>query len=216
MDQQQSPIDISDTCYVPDLGSRALTNITWTQGNRVAGCVVPGPHGLLIEFHVDSSVGLGLGKDFYTLKQFHFHHPGEHRIDGKLYPLELHIVHQNYSNDSYVVLGIMLEPDPDGETLDSVDELVEHLCKMKQANCTCSQDPIHAVPLDWMPENSQDYFRYEGSLTSEPYSENVSWVVFKEPKKISPEQLDRLTAQFGHHARLPFPLHRRFVLRNFS
>ena len=30
----------------------------------------------------------------YKLRQFHFHDPSEHPIDGKVYPMEMHLVHQ--------------------------------------------------------------------------------------------------------------------------
>jgi len=33
------------------------------------------------------------GKEF-ELKQFHFHTPSEHTIDGEYFPLEMHMVHE--------------------------------------------------------------------------------------------------------------------------
>jgi carbonic anhydrase len=33
------------------------------------------------------------GKEF-ALKQFHFHSPSEHTIDGEYFPLEMHMVHE--------------------------------------------------------------------------------------------------------------------------
>ena len=31
----------------------------------------------------------------YRLRQFHFHNPSEHHIDGKAFPMEMHLVHQD-------------------------------------------------------------------------------------------------------------------------
>ena len=53
-------------------------------------------------------------------KQFHFHSPSEHSIDGKLHDLEMHTVHlpapgQASSDIKYAAFGIMFsvnEPDP--------------------------------------------------------------------------------------------------------
>lgn len=30
----------------------------------------------------------------FELKQFHFHTPSEHTIDGEYFPLEMHLVHE--------------------------------------------------------------------------------------------------------------------------
>jgi len=43
-----------------------------------------------------------------VLKQFHFHHPSEHTIDGKAYPLEMHFVHAAPDGDLAVV-GVLFE-----------------------------------------------------------------------------------------------------------
>jgi carbonic anhydrase len=38
--------------------------------------------------------GLVYDKVTWTLKQFHFHTPSEHRINGEHFPMEMHLVHQ--------------------------------------------------------------------------------------------------------------------------
>ncbi|MFC4290765.1 carbonic anhydrase family protein, partial [Neobacillus cucumis] len=48
----------------------------------------------------------------YEVKQFHFHFPAEHEVDGKLAAGELHIVHQRKGasgTDGLAVVGIVLE-----------------------------------------------------------------------------------------------------------
>jgi carbonic anhydrase len=34
------------------------------------------------------------GNKTFSLKQFHFHHPSEHRINEEDFPLEMHMVHE--------------------------------------------------------------------------------------------------------------------------
>ena len=42
---------------------------------------------------------------------------------------------------------------------------------------------------DWFPFNVNDYYTYEGSLTTPPCTENVVWIVAKEREKISKKQV---------------------------
>ncbi|MCW1863426.1 carbonic anhydrase family protein, partial [Campylobacter jejuni] len=44
----------------------------------------------------------------FTLKEFHFHTPSENTINNIKYPLELHFVHKNSSNQ-ILVIGVLLK-----------------------------------------------------------------------------------------------------------
>ena len=43
--------------------------------------------------------------------------------------------------------------------------------------------------LLYQQENLKDYWTYPGSLTTPPYNESVTWVIFREPIEISKEQV---------------------------
>ncbi|MDR2691282.1 MAG: carbonic anhydrase family protein, partial [Dysgonamonadaceae bacterium] len=43
----------------------------------------------------------------YVLQQFHFHAPGEHKIDGESFPMELHLVHKD-EQGNLAVIGVMI------------------------------------------------------------------------------------------------------------
>lgn len=44
-------------------------------------------------------------------------------------------------------------------------------------------DPAKLLP------NTKAYWTYEGSLTTPPFNESVTWILFKEAVEVSPEQL---------------------------
>ena len=44
----------------------------------------------------------------YELAQFHFHTPAEHRLQGRQYPAELHLVHRG-PNGELAVFGVLIE-----------------------------------------------------------------------------------------------------------
>lgn len=45
-------------------------------------------------------------------------------------------------------------------------------------------------------ENQQDYWTYHGSLTTPPYNENVSWIILKQPIRISNSQVAQMCVMF--------------------
>ncbi|XP_073535633.1 carbonic anhydrase 1-like [Phyllobates terribilis] len=136
----------------------------------------------------------------YRLNQFHFHwgptndFGSEHTVDGKAYSAELHLVHWNsekYSSfaeacknrDGCAVLTAFLQVGNAHPGLQKVvDALSQIKTKGKQAAFT-NFDPFALLPT------SKDYWSYFGSLTHPPLNECVTWIIFKEPISISPDQL---------------------------
>jgi carbonic anhydrase len=122
--------------------------------------------------------------DTFHLKQFHFHEPAEHLIEGVRYPLEIHLVHQNHAKE-FLVLSVMVKEGKNSqpfELLESYLPIQKGETKLIQASFDISQN---------LPEE-KGYFTYEGSLTTPPCSENVTWIVFKEPIEIALEQVELL------------------------
>ncbi|MBP2966935.1 carbonic anhydrase family protein, partial [Acinetobacter baumannii] len=89
----------------------------------------------------------------FKLQQFHFHTHGEHMIDGKSFPLELHLVHQS-QNEQMAVIAVLFEI---GEENKTFDELLDHL------NLTEFENKINLLTL--VPDKL-DYYYYLGSLTT--------------------------------------------------
>ncbi|VEN43315.1 unnamed protein product [Callosobruchus maculatus] len=45
--------------------------------------------------------------------------------------------------------------------------------------------------MDWIKESAQckGYYTYQGSLTTEPYTESVTWILYPKPIQVSQEQV---------------------------
>lgn len=144
--------------------------------------------------------GGGLPGDIYVAQQFHFHwgaidaRGSEHSLNDEHFPMEMHIVHYNkkYNNlddaldeeDGLAVLAFFFMV---GKFNDHFEEIINHFGQIKHASDRAS---IHAIPLkELIPAKLQTYYRYEGSLTTPPCYETVSWTIFHERIEIAEEQL---------------------------
>jgi len=137
----------------------------------------------------------------YKLVQFHFHAPSEHKIDGKTYAMEIHLVHRD-SNGQLAVLGVMAKR---GKENPEIKRLWENIPK-EAANKQVKVDIASMLPSD------KSYYHYVGSLTTPPCSEGVMWYVLKKPIEASADQLQKLAALFKHNERPVQPLNGRKLL----
>ncbi len=110
----------------------------------------------------------------YKLLQFHFHGYSEHTVDGKQYDLVAHLVHQSENGDLAVVAVLFNE----GEANPFLDKVLKNVGKDAMLNVD-----------EMLPENTENYYHYQGSLTTPPCSEGVQWYVLKETVTASKEQL---------------------------
>ncbi|KAJ8010135.1 hypothetical protein DPEC_G00071840 [Dallia pectoralis] len=137
----------------------------------------------------------------YRLKQFHFHwgasnnRGSEHTVAGTKYAAELHLVHWNtkYSSfgaaagqsDGLAVVGVFLQvgdENPNLQKLLGVFDVIK--AKGKQTSFE-NFDPTVLLP------QSLDYWMYNGSLTTPPLLESVTWIVCKHSISISPAQMNK-------------------------
>ena len=206
---QQSPIDIEDALFV-DFGDRKLET-GWAESLR--GTVQTDDHGhgkTLVLTPQPEAHEIRLDRQSFQLESFHFHAPSEHWLDGRPHDMELHLVHRNPETGNLAVLGVLVDGDaPRGP---EPDPLCKFLGDVQNAE---AGSEVEFKPAMFLPEFPSRYYRYEGSLTTPPFTSNVSWVVMAEPLHVSQEELADLKDLFEKPARPPQPLHRRFVLASF-
>jgi carbonic anhydrase len=143
------------------------------------------------------------GDKEYKLLQFHFHTPSEEAINGKRYPLVAHFVHQN--DDGQIL--VIAQPFNIGNENDLFKNLFEDLPNN-------AEKKSFEVDLNKLFQKKISYFNYQGSLTTPPCSEGVSWVVIKNPINISLEQLERFRKLYPQNSRPIQPLNGRDVFES--
>jgi carbonic anhydrase len=141
---------------------------------------------------------------YYELVQFHFHRPSEEKIHGKAYAMVIHLVHAD-PNGHLAVVAVLLDP---GKENALIRELWSHLPKGKGKETLVEGVKIDAADL--LPKN-RGYYTFEGSLTTPPCSEGVTWFVLKQPVPVSTGEVAAFAKVYSGNARPVQPLHDRVV-----
>ncbi len=141
----------------------------------------------------------------YDLKQFHFHHPSEHAVDGLRYDMEVHFVHMD-ENKNLAVLGVFLSR---SRVNQAIAPIWDHMPMFPTKPRVIPNVMVNAA--DMLPRDHGVY-QYYGSLTTPPCSEGVHWIVMRESIGISPEQLAKFASIFPMNARPVQDKNRRFFL----
>lgn len=147
--------------------------------------------------------GGGLPDNKYNFVQLHFHWGNssrrggsEHLINSQRYPGELHIVHYNAKygsfeeatkyEDGLAVLGILIELQ-ERENI-AFRHILEPFRRFRNGSRGASMSK--PIPLmDLLPDNVDDFYRYNGSLTTPGCQEIVFWTVFDTPIAVSEKQV---------------------------
>eukprot|EP00112_Aurelia_sp_Birch-Aquarium-sp1_P001461 Seg1158.4 transcript_id=Seg1158.4/GoldUCD/mRNA.D3Y31 product="Carbonic anhydrase 2" protein_id=Seg1158.4/GoldUCD/D3Y31 len=174
-----------------------------------------------------------IGETFKPL-QVHFHWGSknsigsEHTVNGKQFSAEMHFVHINtkYSSpeeavkhqDGLLVLGTFIK----------VGGRNRHLARMFKKIDDIEEEGAQKVLRRLslrkiLPSNIQDFFHYDGSLTTPHCNQAVKWILFRNPITISSKQIEEirnLEGGDGEHISDNFrptqPLNGRPVYRTFN
>ncbi len=193
----QSPIDIVTGKAVK--GDK-LAAIEFNYGKSKVDII---NNGHTVQFNVSGNNTVKLNGKEYKLLQFHYHALSEHTIDGKHFPIEVHFVHK-YSDNDFAVLGVMFT---EGKANELFKKYLDHFPTTKGEYQ--SDEMIDLLSL--FPEN-KTYYYYDGSLTTPPCSEVVSWYVLKAPVSASKEQVKQFSSILNNNYRPIQPLNGREVL----
>jgi carbonic anhydrase len=193
--QEQSPIDLAQA------SSTAMPALAFDYRPATARVV---HKNLTLQVDLEPGSSLRIGDEAYTLRQFHFHTPSEHRVAGREYPMELHLVHEG-AQGQLAVVGVLIDSGEESAALEPVWALLPERAGEEWPVAGLPFDAVELLPA------ARAYFRYAGSLTVPPCQEGVRWSVLKQPIQLSREQIGRFKALFRSNARPVQPRHGRGV-----
>ena len=145
-----------------------------------------------------------LGDDEYQLKQIIFHLPSEHAVAGKKQAMEIQFVH-TLGTKKLLMMSVLVQA---GER----NEVFSLMMARAPGKLGTQPLPLPADALALLPK-SRNIFRYRGSLTMPPCTENVDWIVFGEPIEASQSDIDVFKLIFTNNSRPLQPINRRFLLK---
>lgn len=148
-----------------------------------------------------------VGGTTFRLLQIHFHVHSEHEVNGHVYPVEVHFVHQTRTGD-LAALGVFVRRG--SSTNRAWQPYVRSLD-------VAPGKTVHRR-IDWaaMLPRDRESFRYPGSVTTPPCTEPVTWVVLTHPVRLSAGQIAAFRAAYVHNYRPLQPLHGRKIFLDSS
>jgi carbonic anhydrase len=197
---EQSPIDIH--------GARLNTALAPIEFHYIAGPVTLVNDGHTIVARVDPGSFIVAGGVRYELVEFHFHHPGEQTVKGKLSDMDVQLLHRS-ADGKLAVLEVRLMEDA-GNPNAVLSALWPRLPRSGGASERVTEmvSPGGLLPAD------RGYWTYTGSLTAPPCTEGVRWYVFEQELSLSRDQLRAFAALFPMNTRGVQEAHGRRIEAN--
>ncbi len=160
----------------------------------------------------------------YQLLQFHFHAPSEHTVAGKSFDMEVHFVHKS-EDGMLAVVGLLIKRgrhnsafDPIWSHLPAVPSEAQRIENVAEDGSLIINPRFMFSPNDQVedvaPSLFGNYYRYDGSLTTPPCSEDVKWIVLITPIEMSEAQITAFKAIIHDNNRPVQPLNGRKLFVN--
>ncbi|CAI5785362.1 receptor-type tyrosine-protein phosphatase zeta isoform X1 [Podarcis lilfordi] len=211
---KQSPINIDEDLTRVNVNLKELKFQGWEKESAEETLI----------YNTGKTVEINLANDYYVIGggleavfkaskiMFHWgkcnisHDGSEHSIDGQKYPLEMQIY--CYDSNQFVDLDKAIEGNGKLRALsilfevgleDNTDynSIIDGVASVSRFGKKTELEPF--ILLNLLPNATDKYYTYNGSLSTPPCSETVEWIIFKDTVNISENQLsvfcDVLTMQ---------------------
>lgn len=135
----------------------------------------------------------------YSMQQFHLHTPSEHRVNGHFYAGEIHFVHKS-PEGKLLVIGVFLDVKSHVDSGHAILQPLTRQLPIKAGEQTrpFTTDLSRVKRLTGEPNG---FWTYNGSLTTPPCTEGVTWIVLDTPLPLSLAQLATIEESIRFSAR---------------
>ncbi|MDD5250921.1 MAG: carbonic anhydrase family protein [Rhodocyclaceae bacterium] len=165
-------------------------------------------NGHSIQVNVGEGSTMRIMERTFQLVQFHFHKPSEERINGRAYDMVVHFVHEDEAG-RLAVVAVPLEKGSENPLIQAIWNNLP-LDQDQEVAPSWVIDPNLLLP----PPERRAYYTYMGSLTTPPCTEDVLWMVFKQPVQVSPQQIGIFSRLYNNNARPVQPSNGRLIKEN--
>ncbi|KAL4893910.1 alpha carbonic anhydrase [Aspergillus ambiguus] len=135
----------------------------------------------------------------YRLVQFHFHTPSEHRVNDEYYPMEAHFVFQS-SEKKHAVVGFLFELSDFGYSFALFGHIFDLVGEIEHPGTHTYTGEMDFTELSHHLTTHRIY-KYSGSLTTPPCSEDVAWYVSSEPVYLTVHDYNKVKKVLKYNAR---------------
>ena len=190
---QQSPIDIT----APISARQPPLRISWS---KRPDTIVNNGHTIQLDFAEGDT--LHMGDRRYALKQFHFHHPSEHLIEGKRFAMEVHFVHAG--TDGLAVIGVLVVA---GKPNAMFKKIVSTMPREEGSPVPADPaiDPVGYCRPSVRITTTRDRSRRRRAVRQ-------SWIVLNHPIEVDEDDIARFAKLYPMNARPVQNRDRRFIL----
>ncbi len=192
--RQQSPIDVRDTIAVD------LEPIQFAY-RPVPFRVVDSRHGLQMSVY---GGGFGLLGKTYALSRIDFRRPAETSIAGKVFDMEAQLVHRS-EDGKLAVVAVLFESGSENPVIQTA---LNNLPLERGGEVS---PPGQSVDVERLLPEDRRYYAFMGSLTTPPCTEDVLWLVLKQPQPVSVEQQAIFARLYAPNARPLQPANGRSI-----
>ncbi len=148
--------------------------------------------------------GLTLLGKTYELLRIQFHRPSEISVAGRVFDMDAQLIHKA-ADGKLLIVTVLLEK---GSENPLVQMALNNLPLEAGGDV---MPPAQNIDMNRLLPDNRRYFTFMGSLTVPPCTEDVVWVVIKQPQSVSPEQLAIFQRLYPPNARPVQPAFGRIV-----